>query len=300
MLHKKGIAISTLTYVIIALVGFFAISMDIGNVMMGASSKEAEVLCHQSIIMRMKTSISGVKTTPFYCKTISKEVSGTKEEVMKEMADSMARCWWMFGEGRYIKVFETFNLLGLGSRCFNCYAVKIDEIEGEDKKIGYNEFRRFLMSEDYEDGRSYIDYIQQGGGPGYPIIAATLEGKDLYMFEEKAVYGVAYFDRTSEKEEEEIAGFLKKAGFTTAAVGATAVGIALALPSGGTSLMALGALAAGGGLAAGGIGTAKELKQGLVSDLFNLDKNKDIYYAAVAVGPLNNFLGRECMTKSTD
>jgi hypothetical protein len=156
MIHfksKKGMEASVLVIIIITLVAFFIIAGVIYRFMSKADEKEAEVLCHDSIAMRASTALqintgskaskenfhlieSTMKTAPVLCKTIDKKIKGSKDEVMKQIADKVARCWWMFGEGRYEEILHgssitlapsIFGMSNEQNKCFNCYNIMIDQ-----------------------------------------------------------------------------------------------------------------------------------------------------------------------------
>ena len=142
-----------------------------------ADEKQAEVICQESIAARatfalqVNTKESGaskliearVKTVPPLCKTIDKKIKGSREEIKKQMADKLARCWWMFGEGRYEEILHSSDLylapvvFGMDNepnKCFNCYNVLIDQDEipdGEKNKgdITVAEFVDYLWTTPY-------------------------------------------------------------------------------------------------------------------------------------------------------
>ena len=114
-MEKKG-SFSFLAGVIILLIGAFAVISVITVFMLKASDKEVENLCRDSILIRAKTTLNvegkEFKATPPLCNTINKKVSGKQEEVKKTFSDLAARCWWMWGEGKYEEIIASKNFLG--------------------------------------------------------------------------------------------------------------------------------------------------------------------------------------------
>ncbi|PIZ51465.1 hypothetical protein COY27_03680 [Candidatus Woesearchaeota archaeon CG_4_10_14_0_2_um_filter_33_13] len=158
-LNKKGMTASFLVGLIITIVSFMIIANVIFQFLGSAEDKEAELLCHDSLALRASTTIQlnqgkdqdwhdllsgNVKMSPVLCKTIDIKLKGTREEIKRAFAEKIARCWWMFGEGRYEEILDTGDLnvapffLGVHNepnQCFNCYNIMIDqdEIVGDDE-----------------------------------------------------------------------------------------------------------------------------------------------------------------------
>ena len=180
--NKKGLTASFLVGLIITVVAFMIIAGLVFRFMADSGEKESELLCHDSIALRAATALqinqgdgadwhdmvqATIKTAPVLCKTIDIKLSGSREEIKRKFAEKIAKCWWMFGEGRYEEILDTgdFNVLPalLGThnepnKCFNCYNIMIDqdEIDGDgDYKcadsdscpITSQEFARYLWDE---------------------------------------------------------------------------------------------------------------------------------------------------------
>src|SRR3989338_5196085 len=136
---KKGLAVSQLVVIMISLASFILLAYALREQISNADSREAEVLCHSSISLRANAQFSvggeDVKLTPVLCKTIDKKVEGNREEIKEQLATMMARCWWMFNEGRVEEALSNAQLsravLGIpdANDCFLCYAAPIDEEE---------------------------------------------------------------------------------------------------------------------------------------------------------------------------
>lgn len=177
---------------IIAILAFVLIAMTISKFMVGKDTKEAEILCQQSIAIRAATTLqigddAEFTSLPMLCKTLDKKVeTGKREEVKKEIADMMTRCWWMFNEGRYDDAMNTAqlgNMLGFNSpnKCFICYSAlvegnKKDEIEGG--PISKGEMYKYLSETQYPKikNTTYSQYIEyKGGGPGATYLLSNIE-----------------------------------------------------------------------------------------------------------------------------
>ncbi len=181
---KRGMTASFLIGMMITLVAFVLISGVLMRFMSEADDLAAENLCYDSIALRAMTAVqlntAGLslegKLVPPLCQTIDKKVSGGKEEVMKEVADSMARCWWMFGAGEYEAILDNGGISSIAvfdmeddeNECFNCYTLLMDEkdFDGEEYILS-SELQEFMENNTYSrTNLTYIDYIQSYGGPG--------------------------------------------------------------------------------------------------------------------------------------
>ena len=209
-----------LVAIIIVIVSFVLISGVIYRWYGKAEDTAAEQLCHDSISFRAATAlnvnensqdyIQTVKAklnAPVLCKTIDKKVKATtKEKVMGELAEKMARCWWMFGEGRYEQILHNSKILPAiynldyeaENKCFLCYAEVTGADEFTDKEgnpskaITTEEFLTFLSNHNYSKvkQKSYLDYIQTYGGPGALMLLNNIEpGK---------AYGISFLAKNKE------------------------------------------------------------------------------------------------------
>ena len=117
---KKGLGMEFIITTSLVLISFFLIAGLFGKFTSRTSDLEAELLCQNSITQRARTALnvdwdvggvslfrSQVKSIPTICRTIDKKVSGAKEQILRQVADNMARCWWMFGEGRYEDILDS-------------------------------------------------------------------------------------------------------------------------------------------------------------------------------------------------
>ncbi len=185
-------AIDMIVKMIIVIVAFMLIAMTVKRCYSGADEKEAGQLCYNSIGLRAAASTSGgsVQLVPVLCKTIDHDVEGDREEIKQQLANDMARCWWMFHEGRYEGIindehFDFSNMLGFernSNGCFICYSNIIQEEEIPDSNhISKREMERYLIENEYQlKGVKYIDYFQTYGGPGAVSIHTDIEPRSAY------------------------------------------------------------------------------------------------------------------------
>lgn len=188
---KKGLAPEFIVGTMITLIAFFLIGVMLMRFTSHTSDKEAELLCQNSIAIRAQSAVQikgsaadiQAKLVPPLCRTIDKKVSGSREQILRQMSDKMAKCWEMFGEGRYEELLDNFELdvlpvvLGFEdagpNQCFNCYTILIDEDEIEGGPIPAQEINDFLLKEKYAKFNvSYLEYIQGHGGPGRVVFTA--------------------------------------------------------------------------------------------------------------------------------
>ncbi len=84
----------------------------------------------------------------------------SKEEIMKAIADEMADCWWMFGEGELD--YMRGNFFG-NTACAICSIVKFDNKiqESQEEGITYEEFIKFLANESKSKNEkdTYLHYL---------------------------------------------------------------------------------------------------------------------------------------------
>ena len=172
--NKKGeITTSKIVTIILLVLGFgialyFWFTVNLGNL-------TDEQICHNSVIQ--KATGQGIVgkldcRTQYICisgggeceginpsDTISVD-AGNKEEIMKAIADEMATCWWMFGEGQadYIG-FGSTSYIG-STACAACSIIKFDNnIQERSYIIPTSEFWAYLNSIKKGDSQTYFSYI---------------------------------------------------------------------------------------------------------------------------------------------
>jgi hypothetical protein len=150
---------------------FFILGLDIQNL----SEKE---ICQSSVQLAEKQSFFGSvdcktdyicisgggdceKFTAKHTEKISfKDKKEAKNKVMIILAEKMADCWWMFGEGKvdYANKKVTDQIV-----CAVCAEIAFDEkIKEEIKDIPYSEFKIFLEQnyKNEETKQTYYDYLE--------------------------------------------------------------------------------------------------------------------------------------------
>lgn len=199
---KKGIEAGFLVVTLLTIISFIFIAGTVQRVLSDSDEKQAERICHDSIALRAAMTIrvndkEFTPPTPPLCKTIDKVIKDDKKEkIMQQFADKMARCWWMFGEGRYEQILDdpkfglNFGLLiekafGLpkgGNNCFQCYTMRIAQDEIKDGSITVQEMGNYLSQTSYPKvkEKKYLEYIQSYGGPGSVAIVSKIEPQNVY------------------------------------------------------------------------------------------------------------------------
>lgn len=172
---KAEISTQQIVLLIILIASFIIILFLLFRLNLGEESdKEA---CHQSVVMRANSAVP-TEAVPLKCSTkylcISKdgtcegltkpvlEKVKTKEEVYDVLADEMADCWWMFGEGKlnYVGKDMTHNLY-----CSLCTQFVLDDSLAEipafkQGKVNEKDFYQYLENKQLEsEDMSYLEYI---------------------------------------------------------------------------------------------------------------------------------------------
>jgi hypothetical protein len=158
---KKGELTTQQIVVLTILIASFAIMLILLFRLNLNEQTQAE-LCHNSVILKGKsTSGSGNLDcrTSYVCisgggkcaeinptRTIPIDISKTGEEIknqtLRAIAEEMAECWWMFGEG---KVDYTKDLTQTGLDCALCSIIKFGNLNIE--SISKSELEDFLKKE---------------------------------------------------------------------------------------------------------------------------------------------------------
>lgn len=187
-MNKKAIATNVLVTVLISVVFLLIVGGIMKNVDTNKNEQEKENRCKASIDNRARTAIginddsdwsvvkASLKGSPVLCETIKKKLKGDKVETLRSISEKMARCWWMFGEGRYEEILKgsDFSMFFHGveteNACFDCYNLMIDK-RGID--ISSEELYEYMFKEKMlRHNVTYLDYIQSNGGPGRMVFLA--------------------------------------------------------------------------------------------------------------------------------
>lgn len=154
--------------------------------------KDSEIICQESIAARAAVAIQAgdaeLKTFPLLCQTLDKDISGETEEVKEQLARSMARCWWMFGEGRYDDLsggVDPLRVVGFESAdnaCFLCYSLVVPRESLTESAISKRDMLRYVSDTPYPQvvDKTYLEYIQTYGGPGNVLVGSDISGGEAY------------------------------------------------------------------------------------------------------------------------
>ena len=155
-----------------AVILFFLLKLDLGQ-------KSEKEICHNSVVTRGNSALpSG--TYPLNCKRsyvcitadgtcedmlypIEKKVK-TKNETYQVLAEELADCWWVFGEGEV-------NYVGKESipkrHCSICSQVVFDNsvidknLFGGQSSFAREELYDYLEKTEYVEGQSYLNYLKK-------------------------------------------------------------------------------------------------------------------------------------------
>ncbi|MBI2004532.1 hypothetical protein HYS72_03660 [Candidatus Pacearchaeota archaeon] len=140
---------------------------------LGIGEKSEEQLCHNSVLQKA----SVFSEAPLQCyrdyvcitkdgscgELIKPEKIKVKslDEVYGALADEMANCWWMFGEG---KINYAGSDLTKNNYCSICSQIYLDDslesLEGvEDKKLSKDELYDYLTKNNYSKEQTYSQYL---------------------------------------------------------------------------------------------------------------------------------------------
>ncbi len=171
---KKGeLTTQQIVILIIVITSFVIILFLLFRLNLGETSNKE--ICHNSVVLKSKgeglvgkldcktnyVCISGggdcEDISPTATIKIDLSKPNAKNETMKAIADEMADCWWMFGEGELNYVGAT---IGGGTNCAICSIVKFDnKILEKDYKISYREFYGYLNSISKDATKTYFTYL---------------------------------------------------------------------------------------------------------------------------------------------
>ncbi len=160
-----------LVTIIVLIVSFIVILFLLFRLNLGETSNKE--ICHNSVVLRDQ---ARVVAGPLDCRTNYVCISGggkceeiiptttvsvdpkNKNQTMKALADEMADCWWMFGEGEisYADRDPSFNDVA----CSICSIVEFDEnVRQGMEPIKYEEFYNYLRTTAKSDTQTYLKYL---------------------------------------------------------------------------------------------------------------------------------------------
>ena len=170
-MEKKGeLTTQQLVTIIILIVSFAVILFFIFRLDLGGTNNKQ--ICHNSVVLKSKTAGFGGQLD---CRTNYLCISGggdcedisptqtvkvnpnSKKEIMEAIAEEMADCWWMFGEGE-------IDYLGFRDEkqqgCAICSVMAFDEKirEKTDEKISYEDLFNY-MEKNKRGEETYFKYL---------------------------------------------------------------------------------------------------------------------------------------------
>lgn len=251
MKNKKGeITTQQVVLLIILIASFAVILFFIFRLNLGKTSDKE--ICHNSVLARGSQVVPG-ESIPLNCKTsyvcitednscekmsgnFEKKKVSSENEVYEVLANEMADCWWMFGEGElnYVNK-ELFSQM----YCSLCSQIAFDDSMTEifsDGEIDQKQLYDYLINTQIPEKEiSYFEYLE-----GFKV---TSEELGNYLSSSGSQFGKINFD----KYYYVLTGVKSKSGVLLwTAGGAAVVGAALVVFSGGLGLIAIGGAVAGG------------------------------------------------------
>jgi len=203
-MNKKAIAKRTLTLLILSCVTAIILAIFIGRWAITMEKGENIEICRGSIILAAQSKIVGNEAwTPLDCPRTDLLIKKgdvvrngviDQERVHKIVADSMAECWYMYGEGK-IDPFSNWDNTG-ENYCLICKTIKFDKkltsfilskgdemVEGD--SINNENFKKYfptlptlyLMENNYKTtGKTYYEYL-------YNVEPQTISTEDRQSLE---------------------------------------------------------------------------------------------------------------------
>ncbi len=189
MKNKNGeLTTQQIVGLIILIASFSVILFLIFRLNLGETTDKE--ICHNSVLMKSKSVLEGALDckTNYVCisgggeceginPTITKDIDMNpkakdedeknekiKNQIMKSIADEMADCWWMFGEGKidYGSSWSAIKekiIFWSDYHCAICSVVKFDsKIQEKFEEITYNEFYNFLVKPK-DKTQTYLRYL---------------------------------------------------------------------------------------------------------------------------------------------
>ena len=156
---------------------------------LGIGEKSEEQLCRNSVLQ--KASVFTDAPLQCYREYVCITKDGSCEELIKPekikvktldevyvaLANEMADCWWMFGEGKVEYVGKDLTKNNYCSICSQIYFDdSLENLEGiENKKISKDELYDYLTKNEYSKDKTYSQYL--------------LGTNDLSIFKEQGSFG---------------------------------------------------------------------------------------------------------------
>ncbi len=202
--NRKAVARSFLILILTAILSLTIIIYAVNQFFARADQVVDEQACRASILTRVKSNLKVLDVVefnpfPIVCKTQEKTLEGDREQVMMQISDLSARCWWMFLNGEYGNIFNKKSLFS-DNMCFICYTFNIkDNIEpitGEELFEYMDD--NYYITKAGEKGEpegvvTYLDYIQRWKGEGIVLIGNGIDDeKDIqFVGNEEHTYSIS-------------------------------------------------------------------------------------------------------------
>ncbi len=174
--NKKGeLATRQIVILIVLITSFAVILFFLFRLDLGGESKKQ--ICHNSVVMKTSSSIPG-EDAPLNCERtyvcITKDGSceglndpkkysvNSLEEVYSLLAEEMADCWWMFGEGKVDYIGKKALKKNYCSICSQVYFDdSLNDLKKvENGKISKDDFYDYLASETMGESKlTYAEYM---------------------------------------------------------------------------------------------------------------------------------------------
>ena len=172
MKNKSGeLSTQQIVLIIILIASFIVILFFLFR--LGLGEKSEEQLCHNSVLQ--KASVFSDAPLQCYRNYVCITKDGSCEELVKPekikatsldevygaLANEMADCWWMFGEGKVEYVGKDVTHNNYCSICSQIYFDNsLEDIEGvKDKKISKDELYDYLTKNNYSNDQTYSQYL---------------------------------------------------------------------------------------------------------------------------------------------
>jgi len=172
MKNKSGeLSTQQIVLIIILIASFIVILFFLFR--LGLGEKSEEQLCHNSVLQ--KASVFSDAPLQCYRNYVCITKDGSCEELVKPekikatsldevygaLANEMADCWWMFGEGKVEYVGKDVTHNNYCSICSQIYFDNsLEDIEGvKDKKISKDELYDYLTKNNYSKEQTYSQYL---------------------------------------------------------------------------------------------------------------------------------------------
>lgn len=196
MRKKAKLSLETLGKLIV-LAAFLVIVISIGIVIFNDLSGAGpvtfdDIACKVSVpISVVIRDVLKITSVDPLCpvEVVDEPLIGEADEVMRQVANYMTRCWWLYGEGEFDDLGKT-----TGDETFTCYVFEMGEdidLEVFIKYLKTHRKGRVLDSNDLKD--SDWNYLQSGYGNNICFDRKIFES-DNKKFKQKSVYYVKFRD----------------------------------------------------------------------------------------------------------